>query len=99
MIFGYDKDGEHKKGIVESHLIQKKEVDKIQKLYSEGKLDRSKASEIIGWWIGDNKKDIAGERDKREQQESLNQDQELVDAEEEGNDDWNFAEETVTSKS
>ena len=99
MIFGYDtEDGEHKKGIVESHLIQKKEVDKIQKLYSEGKLDRSKASEVIGWWIGDKKKGIEGERDKRENEESLEIDQEI--AEEEGNTDFDYGEnKKVASKS
>jgi len=101
MIFGYDKDGEHKKGIVESHLIHKKEVDKIQKLFSEGKLDRNKASEIIGWWIGDNKKGIAGERDKRQNEESLQIDQEVAEGEEEGNADFDPAmfNEKVASKS
>ena len=101
MIFGYDKDGEHKKGIIESHLIQKKEVDKIQKLYSEGKLDRSKASEIIGWWIGDNKKGIEGERDKRQNEESLQIDQEVAEGEDEGNADFDPAmfNDKVTSKS
>ena len=89
-----------KKQIIGSHLMSDDEKKRLDAKVNNG-LSKSEASKIIEWWLGDNKKGIAGERDKREHQESLNQDQELVDAEEEGNDDFPYGleQEKVTSKS
>ena len=51
--------------IIASHLLKKKELERISKLIENG-LTKSKASEIILWWKGDSKKMIIGERTIRE---------------------------------
>ena len=51
------------KGIVSSHLITEKEVERIGKAEN---LSKEKASKILAWWWGDKDKNIVGEREKRE---------------------------------
>ena len=53
-----------KANIIASSLITKAEKDKIQDYLDNG-LTKTKASEIISWWIGDVGKGITGERQKR----------------------------------
>ena len=56
------------KNILESHLIKEPEYFKI-KDYLEKGMSKSKASDIIGWWLGDSKNNVVGERTKRETEE------------------------------
>ena len=66
-IYGYkDKKDNWVKGIIESHLITKKEVEYIGK--SE-KLIIEKANKVLTWWWGNKEKNIVGEREKREKKE------------------------------
>lgn len=58
--------------IMNSHLITEKELEKISHYLEKG-LSKAKASEIISWWLGDSKKGIEGERNKREKQEKAKQ--------------------------
>jgi len=58
-IYGVGK----KKGIIHSHLITDKEIERIGK---KEDLDIAKASKILAWWWGDKDKNIIGEREKRE---------------------------------
>jgi len=53
------------KQIIASHLLKKAELEKISKLI-EGGMTKSKASEIIGWWLDDKATGKIGERTKRE---------------------------------
>jgi len=57
-----------KKQIISSHLLTEGELKKISG-YLENGLTKPKASEIIGWWLGDSKNMIVGERTKREAKE------------------------------
>ena len=57
-----------KKQIISSHLLTEGENKKISG-YLEGGMTKTKASEIIGWWLGDKDKFITGERTKREAKE------------------------------
>jgi len=88
-----------KKNVLSSQYLTKEEKERLEKKVNNG-LGKSEASKIISWWVGDNKKGIKGERDKRESRESLSEDQALV-AEEEGNDDFPYGleQEKVASKS
>jgi len=54
-----------KKQIVSSHLLTEGELKKING-YLETGLTKSKASEIIGWWLGDSKNNVTGKRAERE---------------------------------
>jgi len=81
-----------KKQIISSHLLASDEVTRLEKKVNNG-LTKLDASNIISWWLGDDKKGTTGERDKRESQESLDEDQELINAEEEGNTEFPFSEE------
>ena len=59
-----------KKQIVGSHLFKPKNAkDKSIVDLLENGMTKDKASEIIGWWLGDSKKFITGERTKRETKE------------------------------
>jgi len=58
-IYGVGK----KKGIIHSHLITDKEIERIGK---NSDLSKEKASKILLWWWGDKDKNIIGEREKRE---------------------------------
>jgi len=51
--------------IIASHLLKSDELKRITKLI-EGGIGKHKASDIIGWWLGDSKKGIDGERTIRE---------------------------------
>ena len=53
------------KQIIASHLLKKAELEKMSKLI-EGGMTKSKASEIIGWWLDDKATGKIGERTKRE---------------------------------
>ena len=64
-IYGVGK----KKGIVHSHLMTDKEIERIGKLSD---MDIAKASKILAWWWGDKEKNIIGEQEKREKDEKLN---------------------------
>jgi hypothetical protein len=75
-----------KKQIIESHLINSEEKKRLEKKVNNG-LGKTEASKIIEWWLGDNKTGKQGERAIREQQESLEEDQAIVE------------EKTVASKS
>jgi hypothetical protein len=55
------------KQILGSHLITDEEKDRLMTKV-EGNLTKREASEIISWWLGDEKKGIPSERDKRESQ-------------------------------
>jgi hypothetical protein len=59
--------------IITSHLLLKAEKEKINGYFKDG-LTKSKASEIIGWWLGDVGKGITGEREKRSEKEKRNKD-------------------------
>ena len=54
--------------IIASHLLKSDELKRITKLI-EGGIGKHKASDIIGWWLGDKDKKIDGERTKREKAE------------------------------
>lgn len=54
----------NKKGFINSEYMTEEERERLERI-KEG-LSIEKASEIIQWWIGDEKKGIAGERAKRE---------------------------------
>jgi phage recombination protein Bet len=64
-IYGVGK----KKGIVHSHLMTDKEIERIGKSKD---MDIAKASKILAWWWGDKEKNIIGEQEKREKDEKLN---------------------------
>jgi hypothetical protein len=76
------------------------EKKRLEKKVNNG-LSKTDASTIISWWLGDNKKGIEGERDKRENEESTQIDQEVAEGMEEGNTDFDPAmfNDKVTSKS
>jgi len=57
-----------KKQITSSHLLTEGELKKIDG-YLETGMTKQKASEIIGWWLGDKQKGIEGEHSKREAKE------------------------------
>jgi len=60
------------KGIIHSHHLTKEDFSKTGKMTPTllcGKLTKAKASEIIGWWLGDKDKFVIGERVKRESKE------------------------------
>jgi len=57
-----------KQKIAISHLLTKGEAKKISD-YLENGMTKTKASEIISWWLGDSKNKVAGERAKREAKE------------------------------
>jgi hypothetical protein len=52
------------KQILGSHLITDVEKDRLMAKV-EGNLTKKEASDIISWWLGDSKKGISGERDRR----------------------------------
>ena len=54
-----------KKQILSSKLLKEAELKKISGYIEDG-MTKAKASEIIGWWLGDKDKFIMGERTKRE---------------------------------
>lgn len=59
-----------KKQVIGSHLFKPENVkDKSILDLLEGGMTKSKASEIISWWLGDKQKDIEGEHSKREKLE------------------------------
>ena len=64
-IYGVGK----KKGIVHSHLMTDKEIERIGK---SSDMDIAKAIKILAWWWGDKEKNIIGEQEKREKDEKLN---------------------------
>jgi len=57
-----------KKQIISSHLLAKDELKRINE-YLETGMTKQKASEIIGWWLGNKEKGIEGVRSKREKKE------------------------------
>lgn len=88
--------------IIPSYLLKSNEKERLEKKVNNG-ITKEEASEIIGWWIGDKKTGKEGERAKREREEVMKQSQdtfgvEVEEVTEEGNADWEFAEEQVSSR-
>lgn len=54
-----------KKHFLSSRYISDEEKASYTKEFNEG-MSKARASELIFWWIGDNKKGVVGEREKRE---------------------------------
>lgn len=88
--------------IIPSYLLKSNEKERLEKKVNNG-ITKEEASEIIGWWIGDKKTGKEGERAKREREEAMKQSQdtfggEVEEVTEEGNTDWEFTEEQVSSR-
>lgn len=84
-----------KKNFLSSSYLTEEEKKKYTKEFNEG-MTKTRASELIFWWIGDKQKGTVGERQKREEEKKVKEFQDnmkesgLVKDEEDPDDDENM---------